>query len=100
MGPRQPGYGRQGKPGGSNNSGMAQEKGGPPSSQFSNESSSRDRKKQTPLLGQGHQSWDPDDRGMAGKGSQEVVITLVWLRRKGVHPLLSLVMNQVLGIDP
>ena len=43
MGPRRPGYGRQGKPGGSNNSGMAQEKGGPPSSQFSNESSSRDR---------------------------------------------------------
>ena len=42
----------------------------------------RDRQKQTPLLGQGHQSWDPDDRGMAGKGSQEVVITLVWLRRK------------------
>ena len=42
MGPRRSGYGKQGKPGGSDNSGMAQEKGGPPSSQFSKESISND----------------------------------------------------------
>ena len=57
----------------------------------------------TPMLveadttfGTGIPSWDPDDQGMASKGSQEVVITLVWLRRKGVHPLHSLVKNQFL----
>ena len=40
--------------------------------------------KQTPLLGQ--ESWNPEDPGMAAKGSQEA-LTLVWLKRKGVHPL-------------